>query len=102
MTRSRFDKLFAAGELCIRADYIEQWFEINDYARTQLSRGTSSAYFSHDCASYPFIFCVDTIVDASNGQNGRPVISFAEFWAIIHEEETAEEELPCITLEGVF
>lgn len=88
MTKSEFDEAFAAGKLCIRAENMKRWVKINDYARLQFGCGASPTYFSHDCARYPFVFCVDTIVDASMEQNGKPTISFTEFWAIVHEVET--------------
>lgn len=102
MTKSEFDEAFVAGEVRIRADNMGQWVKINDYARLQFGCGASSTYFSHDCARYPFVFCFDTIVDASMEKNGKLAISFAEFWAIVHEVENEGEELPPLTLDGVL
>lgn len=101
MTKEEFDELFPLGECCIRADTREQWFAINEYALQRFHLNKSNAYHSHDCATYPFVFCNNRIVDAGEKEWGRMVISFAEFSEIIRKEED-EEGLPLVTLDGVL
>ena len=101
MTKSEFDELFLSGECCVLAATMEQWFAVNEYARSQFGLGRSSAYFEHDCGVYPFVVCNSGIVDAIIEEHDRMVISFAEFSKAIRKEED-EEEIPSITLDGVL
>lgn len=100
MTKEEFDVEFMSGLCVIQADTMEEWREINQYCVEQLSLRKSEMYVTHDCKRYPYVYRRDSnFVGALRRPESRRAIPFCDFLTITQSEE---EELPCITLDGVL
>lgn len=100
MTKEEFDVEFMSRRCCVQADTMEEWREINRYCVEWLSLCKSEMYATHDCRRYPYVYRRGSnFVGALARPEGRRIVSFRDFLTITQAEE---EELPCVTLDGVL
>lgn len=93
MTKEQFDAEFRCGCCLVRADTMEEWFDLNEYAVRELEVKRSSLLLSHSCDGFPYVGIrsdnqVSAWHDLSSGV--LYVVSFREFQSIIQEDNVME------------
>ena len=93
MTKEQFDAEFSCGCCLVRADTMEEWFDLNEYAVRELEVKRSSLLLSHSCDGFPYVGIrsdnqVSAWHDLSSGV--LYVVSFREFQSIIQEDNVME------------
>lgn len=93
MTKEQFDAEFSCGCSLVRADTMEEWVDLNEYAARELGVKKSNMLRTHDCDDFPYVGVrSDNQVTAWHNPtpNVLSSISFAEFQSVIHEDNVME------------
>ena len=93
MTKEQFDAEFSRGFRLVRADTMEEWFELNEYAARELGVKKSDVLHHHSFDEFPYVGVrsdnrVAAWHDLPSGV--LSVVSFEEFQSVIQEDNVME------------
>nr|DAH36668.1 MAG TPA: hypothetical protein [Caudoviricetes sp.] len=88
MTKEQFDDEFRHGCCFVRADTMEEWFDLNKYISDDLGLEQSRCLLTHSCSEYPYVGLEpgNERVTAWPTTGLRSVLSFEEFQSVIYED----------------
>lgn len=93
MTKEQFDAEFSSGCCLVRADTMEEWRDLNEYAARELGIKKSNMLRTHDCADFPYVGVrEDNQVSAWYGMpsGACSILSFQHFQATVSEDDVLE------------
>ena len=93
MTKEQFDAEFSCGCCLVRADTMEKWFDLNEYAARELGVKKSDVLHHHSFDEFPYVGVrSDNRVAAWHNPtpNALSSISFEEFQSVIHEDNVMD------------
>ena len=103
MTKEQFDAEFSCGGCLVRADTMDEWWDLNEYAARQLGVKKSNMLCYHDCDDFPYVGVrgdnqVSAWHDLPSG--AWSALSFQNFQATVSEDNAPE--LRAMDLEGIL
>lgn len=103
MTKEQFDAEFRCGCCLVRADTMDEWRDLNEYAARKLGVKKSNMLRTHDCDDFPYVGVLgDNQVAAWNDlpSGAWSALSFQHFQATVSEDNALE--LRAMDLEGIL
>lgn len=94
MTKAQFDALFLSGKGAIIAHTITEWKNICKYFQREYNIRLPHLKRGHDCRMFPYIYADGNMLDATSSRDGKYIIDFAEWQAIISSSDCDDELCP--------